>query len=145
MIWPSNFLRLSSANFTWSILEYFAPYMIFNNNFKPNLADKKHAQSYKIKHQNNMLNVLNLFKVNNKVATAMSMNFILVSLLLTLNIFRTAFVTLEISLAVWMFPFYTPPLKTPENLWFFYVFRVYKMRRLARNGSNLKLHFSQEV
>ena len=32
-----------------------------------------------------------------------------------------------------MFPFYTT-LKTPENLWFFGVFRGYKMGTLARNG-----------
>ena len=32
------------------------------------------------------------------------------------------------------------PLKTPENLWFFGVFRGYKMGTLTKNG--LKLHFN---
>ena len=39
-----------------------------------------------------------------------------------------------------MFPFYIPPV----NLWFFDVFRVYKMGTLARNGLCLIVPYSHE-
>ena len=54
---------------------------------------------------------------------------------------------LELQLVTyWLNPFLanvpiSQPLKTPENLWFSGIFRVYKMGTLSRNGLNQPLFF----